>query len=457
LALVGVVVWAVSVTAWVVMVRDRPQDQWFMGDLETYHDAVATLRHTDDAIYRGLFGHAKGQFIYPPFAALVFRSLLPLGMDGLRVFMAVAGHAALVAAAYAALGMLGYRRGMPRAGAALLVAAGGLWLEPVHKTLMFGQVSLVLMAAVLVDLALPDRCRWKGVGVGLAAGFKLTPGIFLVYLLLTRRFRAAAVACGTLVGTVAVGFAVLPGPARVYWFHAINASGDLNRHISFADGLNQSVRACVTRVLGETSAATGAWLLLAGVCALAGLAAAVLAAFRGQELLGVLLCAAVALLVSPISWSHHWVWAVPALVLMGDAATRLSRVVVRRVAWWGIGAYLAVMAVWPLRVDRHGSWDDGQPLRPFGVLWLTPHQDGLDFRWNAWQFVVGNSLLLVHAALFAVVVAVLLRGAVRAARPQLPVTAPGVESPLCAASSAESFAEASASAGSAEPRNTQVR
>ena len=52
------------------------------------------------------------------------------------------------------------------------------------------------MLLVVADLALPDRVRWKGIGVGVATACKLVPGIFVVYLVLTRRFRAAAVACG---------------------------------------------------------------------------------------------------------------------------------------------------------------------------------------------------------------------------------------------------------------------
>ena len=40
---------------------------------------------------------------------------------------------------------------------------------------------------------------------------------------------------------------------------------------------------------------------------------------------GWLTCALTGLLVSPISWDHHWVWIVPALALLADAAVRAMR------------------------------------------------------------------------------------------------------------------------------------
>ena len=91
-----------------------------------------------------------------------------------------------------------------RLGATLGLGAVALWLEPVRQTLSFGQVNLLLMLLIVADLCLPDSRWWKGVGVGLAAGFKLTPLIFIPYLLLTRRFRAAAVAPAIFALTIAV-------------------------------------------------------------------------------------------------------------------------------------------------------------------------------------------------------------------------------------------------------------
>ncbi len=79
-----------------------------------------------------------------------------------------------------------------RAAPVLLAATAlGLWLEPVFQTFVFGQVNLALTCLVLWDLSRPDGARLKGFAIGIAAGIKLTPAIFAVYLLVTGRVKAA--------------------------------------------------------------------------------------------------------------------------------------------------------------------------------------------------------------------------------------------------------------------------
>src|SRR6202020_1743915 len=109
------------------------------------------------------------------------------------------------------------RRGLTGAAAAFALSAMALWLEPVYMTLYFGQINLVLLVLAIVDLALPDSCRWKGIGIGIAAGMKLTPLILIPFLLASRRIRAGLVALATFAVTVAVGsgFIVLPPPPIV--------------------------------------------------------------------------------------------------------------------------------------------------------------------------------------------------------------------------------------------------
>ena len=75
----------------------------------------------------------------------------------------------------------------------MLASAAAIWLEPVWTTLRYGQIDLLIGALVLYDLSRPDSSRWKGAGIGLAMALKLTPAIFALYLLLSRRYRAAAV------------------------------------------------------------------------------------------------------------------------------------------------------------------------------------------------------------------------------------------------------------------------
>ena len=127
--------------------------------------------------------------------------------------------------------------------AAFAIAAVGLWLEPVAMTLFFGQINLVLLALVVGDLALPDRIKGKGIGIGLAAGIKLTPLIFIPYLLFTRRVKAAAVSALTFAVTVGLGFALLPHASAVYWGGKFTRPGSKPFHLD-----NQSLNGVILRL-----------------------------------------------------------------------------------------------------------------------------------------------------------------------------------------------------------------
>ena len=183
----------------------------------------------------------------------------------------------------------------------MAIAALGARLEPVEETLYFGQVNLVLMAVVVCDLLLPDSSRVKGIGVGIAAGFKLTPAIFVVYLLATRRFAAVARALAAGAATVVVGFLVLPAESADFWFGRLFMDSERVGGVAYL--ANQSLNATIVRFSGSTSGESPLWLPVAAVVGAFGIWVAVRVRRRGSELAGVLVCALTGLLVSPVSWS----------------------------------------------------------------------------------------------------------------------------------------------------------
>jgi alpha-1,2-mannosyltransferase len=285
-------------------------------DLRVYRGAATLVLnggHLYDAkLYGGL------HFTYPPIAALVFTPLavLPLGLD--EVLVTAINVAALIWVLRLALGL--YLASPRRADSRRvdpwptvgLAAAAALWLEPITTTLGYGQIDLVIAALILFDLARPDSARSKGAAIGLAAGLKLTPLLFIPYLLLAGRRRAAAVATSVFAATIALGFAILPSDAVRYWGGAFL---DPTRVGRVADWANQSLQGAIERLTGASTVGP-AWLVAVAVVAAAGLAAAVLASRRGDEATGFALCAVTALLASPISWTHHWALAVPALFVV---------------------------------------------------------------------------------------------------------------------------------------------
>jgi alpha-1,2-mannosyltransferase len=287
--------------------------------------------------------------------------------------------------AYLSLGLAGRPAGLARAAAAFAIAAVGLWLEPVAMTLFFGQINLVLLALVVGDLALPDRIRGKGIGIGLAAGIKLTPLIFIPYLLLTRRVKAAAVSALTFAVTVGLGFALLPRASAVYW------DGQFFRPSKHFHLDNQSLNGVILRLTHAGPDAHAYWLVAAVVVGIAGLATSILASRRGHELLGLVACAATGLLVSPVTWSHHYVYVVPALVLAAYGPRRLGYRIL------GAALVVGLFGWWPVPIGNQGGYDP-KALLPRGLLLLAPNRGNsraaVEFTWRGLELIVGNYYVL---------------------------------------------------------------
>jgi alpha-1,2-mannosyltransferase len=208
-------------------------------------------------------------------------------------------------------------------GAVLAVTAGAVWLEPVFSNLRYGQVNAMLMLLVVADFALAGRRRWPfGLLIGVAAAFKIVPGIFILYLLLTRRFRAAITSIVTVVVLTGLSFAIRPSDSIKFWFGSTFSNSD---RVAGSEGVasvyNQSLHGVAARFFGD-SAGNVVYYLLALVVLVVGMGLARAAYRSGEEAAGVITTALTALLISPISWSEHWVWLVPVLILLADAARR---------------------------------------------------------------------------------------------------------------------------------------
>ena len=311
-----------------------------MIDLQIYRWAGQLTLHSGD-LYGGYFPHHHLPFTYPPMAALVFAVMAAIPMPVLGWLVTVTSISCLIATLWLTWGMLGYRRSA-RAGATLAAAGITVWLQPELQTLWLGQINLILMLIVVADLCLPDTARLKGAGVGLAAGIKLVPLIFIPYLLLTRRFRAAGVSSAAFALTIAISQLLLPRQAQKFWFGALFLDSGRSGNIAYVG--NQSLRGTLARLTGIQPAAQPYWLVVLVAIAVAGLLLAARAAQRGHEMTGILACALTGLLISPVSWAHHWVWAAPALVVSVDAAVRLGAPPARWRRWMRWCAFAALAA-----------------------------------------------------------------------------------------------------------------
>jgi alpha-1,2-mannosyltransferase len=377
---------------------------WF--DLRVYAAAGRTAVHSPAMLYT--WQMVPGfRFTYTPFAAVIFAfwAWLPWGV--LTWLMTAASVAALGLAVWCTLTALGWT-GRRRLAAVLAVTAVALWTEPVQRTLHLGQVELLLMALVIWDLCQPGGRWWRGTGIGLAAGIKLVPLIFIPYLALTRRYRQAATAAATFAVLVAAGFIVLPQASWQWWFGADFLRAD---RTGFVGALaNQSLRGVFTRTSASLTGGLWWWLAAAALAGLAGLVTAVRLDRAGRPVYGWLTCALTGLLVSPVSWDHHWVWVAPGLAVLADAAVRARRAT-RWACWALAGALAVVFGAWPM-LGRPG------PLVPWGLIWYAPGSPGAaashpwnsEYHWQGLTWLAGNLYVLAGLAAFAALAVLARRG-----------------------------------------------
>ena len=410
-------------------------------DLQVYNNGGLIIRHVRppyDARYLyPLYDWPKSKaalkFTYTPFAAVFFAAISYIPWSVLPRLSQLANLLLLVAAAWLTAGVLGKHPGgrtpvppagnhpwRTRLGAALLGSAAALLTEPVFRTMYLGQVNLLLMALVIGDVAQPDGRRLKGVAVGIAAGIKLIPLVFIPYLLLTRRFRAAAMATGTFAATVVLGFLVVPGDSTDWWLHGLFFNGSRTGFVGW--GGNQSLRAILTRFAGSIHGATAAWMAAALLAAVIGLASAVLLDRAGHTMLAILATALVGLLDSPISWDHHWVWVVPGMMAAAHYASRAWQAGQRHAARSCAalaGALLLIFAAWPgalwsVPVTGAGDFTNG-------LIWAGPNsrvtqytlfgdkRGFLEYHWRGLQNLSGNAFVLAGLALLALLAVVAVR------------------------------------------------
>ncbi|BBZ04014.1 polyprenol-phosphate-mannose-dependent alpha-(1-2)-phosphatidylinositol mannoside mannosyltransferase [Mycolicibacterium chitae] len=319
-------------------------------DIDVYRMGGRAWLDSQPLYSEGVTFHTVGgidlPFTYPPLSAVLFSPFAWLSLPGAGIAITITTLVLLVVATMIVLTRLEVFAGAPAHRwwlAAAITAPAALWLEPLVSNFDFGQINVVLMTLVLAD-TVPRRTPWpRGMLLGLAIALKLTPAVFLVYFVLRRDVRAVLVAAASFVAATLLGFALAWRDSIEYWTTTVintdrigTATLNTNQNISGALarlGLAENVRfvvwvlACFA-VLGLTVWAVRR-ILAAGS--------------DGPESVLALICVALfGLVVSPVSWSHHWVWALPTLVVTAVLAWRHRNAALAVVTAVG----LALM-IWP--------------------------------------------------------------------------------------------------------------
>ncbi|MFL6138898.1 MAG: glycosyltransferase 87 family protein [Frankiaceae bacterium] len=366
------------VAPYVVSQLTRRSRLWLV-DLTVYRDAGRQVLHDSAQLYVFDTPLLHLPFTYPPFPGLLSTWLAVVPRLAAGLIWTAAELAAVAWLAARAFRPVLDRTGRGRPFLLAALAGGVLWLDPVREVVKFGQVDLFMVGLALAD-CVAVRPRWpRGALIGLATAIKLTPGLFIPYLWLTGRRRAAGVAVATFVAAEAVAHLVMPAASRDYWTRALFASDRLG---SNAGTSNQSIRGMLLRLHADQHVTTAAWALLALLVLAVGARRALSAHRAGDEVAAVALVGLVSVAVSPVSWIHHIAWIALVVAVLADDFTDRRRVAAAlavaglfclRITWWGNVLAMHHGPLHPFRVLQ-----DGFGLAVLALIFSLPWRERLD-------------------------------------------------------------------------------
>jgi alpha-1,2-mannosyltransferase len=323
-------------------------------DLDVYvRGAAAVMRH--EQLY-SVSVHGL-PFTYSPFAALLFVPFQMLGNVDARWVLSAASIGS-----YVLVVVVCARRLRMNPASAAMVGLAGLAFEPFFRNILLGQINLLLLALIVVDcLVVP--VRYRGMLIGIATGIKLLPGAFILFLLLKREWGAALRSVGAFAVTIGLGALIAPRDSWQFW-----SGGFMNLSRFGAQALvggdNQSLNGALMRLSHDASPSPILTLVMSASVMTLGVIASKRQIDMGDHVAGLVCIAFASLLASPISWTHHWVWIVPLLLVT----------VSRR--WWIT------------------SWAVGSVFL-IGPMWHVPRGHFVELNQDWWQAILCASYILV--------------------------------------------------------------
>lgn len=305
----GVIAWvAMGVSAALCLHYMIKATDAYLLDLDVYRDAAKAAWAGGD-LYGLRFTDVQLPYLYPPFAILFLTPLAWLSDVSAQVVWTGITLVAVIVYALICVENFAAKRFHTVTVAAVTVAFT-LAMEPTESNLNFGQVNILLAMFLVLDLSHRTGRLPQGILTGVAAAVKLTPLLLVVYFLVTRRVKPALWAAATFLACNAAAWLVLPRASWVYWTGTFLESD----RVGVAYISNQSINGMLQRLIGDTGTTRLAWLALAALVTLATLIIAHHLYGSFPHLTDALVLAAI-LLVSPISWTAHWVLILPLLLV----------------------------------------------------------------------------------------------------------------------------------------------
>ena len=368
----------------------------FPVDMIIYREGVKAFLSGGEVYSQPMYaGDITLPFIYPPFGALVMVPLVAfesMSDDLAGDIMIVLSDLLLLACIYlvarAILPAMARRNFL---AVVFVVWAVVLGFEPVELNNGFAQINIAIMALVVFDLVPRKRYLPQGWLIGVAAAIKLTPAAMLLYFLVRKDAKPIITAAVSGVVATALAAAVRWDVFVEFFFGKMLAMGSGDDFgVGTAYQSNSSWKGVLERAFSSAEAAEAhstflnvAWLI--GVVVIIGVGAWLMRGLfrRGLDIDAALTATVVMLLISPVSWSHHWVWLTLILQVLAYRAWSW------RHQTWVAGSLIAVVAAWAFfLLTVPPKWWFGDDIDVYG---LNSMQKFLvsDF---VWLIVIAGSL-----------------------------------------------------------------
>ncbi|WP_338122186.1 glycosyltransferase family 87 protein [Corynebacterium ammoniagenes] len=371
IGVVGVIIATVT-TAIQVMLTDFPID------MIIYREGVKAFMAGDEVYSVPMMaGDIALPFLYPPFGALV---MVPLAGDWFSD--AMAGDIMIILSNLLIgliLLMLAFALNRQRAtgfanrfaSTDVIAVTALIWglvliFEPVRLNNGFAQINIILMVLVALDLIPRKRWKWLPQGwlIGVAAAIKITPLAMLLYFLLRKEIKPIITAGISAIVATGIAAAVRWDVAWEYFtvnLLSMGTGGEFGVQTAYQS--NSSIKGFLERLYDSEDAMNAAgtitniiWLCLTIITVVLGGWLMLALMRRELNIEAWMINALIMLLISPVSWSHHWIWlaiVIPVLLYRALTWRKLS---------WVSGIMLSILGLWALLVltiPPKWYWGDG--------------------------------------------------------------------------------------------------
>ena len=377
--IVGLVVGAIALYRGI-----RHAIEQYLLDVGVFQDAGRAMMN-NFPLYSEDFPTRSGfRFIYPPFAAWLFEPLAWMEENLMEVVWTIATFVAV----FLVVAMAVYRLQLGKWWLWSIGFAGmAFYIEPLRAHVMYGQINIFLILLVCADVLGYTPRKIRGIGIGVAAGIKITPAAYALIFLVRMDWWSLVRSFVFFVVTAIIG-AILRWDESIYYWTEEFLVSDRGGAPPYPP--NQALTGLIARL--GTSNEFAQMVMKPGFVLIAVLC--LWGAWRferaGRPVHAFLLVIMGIVLATPLAVTHHWAGVVLLFPLVFRAANK-----------WVAG--VAVLSIVTHYMGQHKIY--------------PPEQPHYDFAFP--EYFIGNAQGLVGVLFFVVLLIAAYRSTPLATTPKV--------------------------------------